>query len=155
MKISPWKHQASFCEYGRTFFVNPLNRSSRPVVFCEKGVLKNFAKFIEKQLCHSLFLIKLQTETCNFIKKETLAQVFSCEFCEISKNSFFHRTPLVAASIYFKESFLWFGLQTRCFKSLLNTQILTQLVWKASVREHMLQNKRVRVFDFTFLWNFP
>ena len=24
--------------------------------------------------------------TCNLIKKETLAQVFSCEFCEISKN---------------------------------------------------------------------
>ena len=33
----------------------------------------------------------------NFIKKETLAQVFSCEFYEISKNNFFHRTPLVAA----------------------------------------------------------
>ena len=30
-----------------------------------------------------------KTETCNFIKNETLAQVFSCEFCEISKNSFF------------------------------------------------------------------
>ena len=26
---------------------------------------------------------------CNFIKKETLAQLFSCEFCEISKNIFF------------------------------------------------------------------
>ena len=26
---------------------------------------------------------------CNFIKKETLAQVFSCEFCEISKNTFY------------------------------------------------------------------
>ena len=26
---------------------------------------------------------------CNVIKKETLAQVFSCEFCEISKNTFF------------------------------------------------------------------
>ena len=25
----------------------------------------------------------------NFNKKETLAQVFSCEFCEISKNTFF------------------------------------------------------------------
>ena len=35
---------------------------------------------------------------CNFIKKETLAQVFSCEFCEISKNTFFYRTPLAAAS---------------------------------------------------------
>ena len=34
----------------------------------------------------------------NSIKKETLAQVFSCKFCEISKNTFFHRTPLVAAS---------------------------------------------------------
>ena len=27
----------------------------------------------------------------NFIKKETLAQVFSCEFCEICKNN---RTPI-------------------------------------------------------------
>ena len=35
------------------------------------------------------FLIKLQFETCNFIKKETLLQVFSCEFCEVSKNTFF------------------------------------------------------------------
>ena len=26
---------------------------------------------------------------CNFIKKETLAQVFSSEFCKISKNTFF------------------------------------------------------------------
>ena len=25
---------------------------------------------------------------CNFIKKETVAQVFSCEFCEIAKNTF-------------------------------------------------------------------
>ena len=31
----------------------------------------------------------------NFIKKETLAQVFSCEFCEVSKNTFFYRTPLL------------------------------------------------------------
>ena len=30
---------------------------------------------------------------CNFIKKETLAQVFPCEFCEISKSTFFYRTP--------------------------------------------------------------
>ena len=28
-------------------------------------------------------------EACNFIKKETLAQVFSREFCEIFKNIFF------------------------------------------------------------------
>ena len=33
--------------------------------------------------------MKLQAEGCNFIKKETLAQVFSREFCEIFKNTFF------------------------------------------------------------------
>ena len=27
-------------------------------------------------------------DACNFIKKETLTQMLSCEFCEISKNTF-------------------------------------------------------------------
>ena len=38
--------------------------------------------------------------THNFIKNETLAQVFSCELCEISKNTFSYRTPPVAASSF-------------------------------------------------------
>ena len=46
-------------------------RSSRPEVFCEKGVLRNFTKFTGKH------------------QKDTLAQVFSCDFCEISQNAFF------------------------------------------------------------------
>ena len=37
------------------------------------------------------FLIRLQA--CNFIKKETATQVFSCKFCKIFKNIFFFRTP--------------------------------------------------------------
>ena len=36
---------------------------------------------------------------CTFIKKETLEQVFSCEFCEIFKNTFSYRTPPVAVSV--------------------------------------------------------
>ena len=44
------------------------------------------------------FLIKLQAEACNFIKKETLAQLFSCEFYKISKNTFSYRASPVAAS---------------------------------------------------------
>ena len=36
-------------------------------------------------------------------EKETLAQVFSCEFCEIFKNTYFYRTPLVPASVYWKK----------------------------------------------------
>ena len=45
------------------------------------------------------FLIKLQPKGSNFINKESLAQVFSCEFCKISKKTFFNRTPPVAASV--------------------------------------------------------
>ena len=63
------------------------NRSSRPVVFCKKSVLKNLAKFTGKHLWQSPF----------FIKKEVLAQVLSCEFYKIFKNTFFYRTPLVVA----------------------------------------------------------
>ena len=36
-------------------------------------------------------------QPCNFIKG-TSTQVFSCEYCEIFKNSFFHRTHQVTAS---------------------------------------------------------
>ena len=50
------------------------------------------------------FLIKLQ-EACNFIKKEALAQVFSCEFCEISENTFFIEHLWTAASGNAKKKF--------------------------------------------------
>ena len=39
-------------------------------------------------------------QVCNFVKKETLAQVFSCEFCEISKNIFFTEHLWTSASVY-------------------------------------------------------
>ena len=55
------------------------------------------------------FLKTLQASACNFIKKETLAQVFSCEFREIFKNIFFTeplRAPTsVASSNYYKLSY--------------------------------------------------
>ena len=41
----------------------------------------------------------LMAEACNFIEEETLAQVFSCEFCEISKNTFFTEHVWTTASI--------------------------------------------------------
>ena len=74
-------------------------RSSCPDVFCKKGVLRNFRKFTGKHLlCQSLYFNKVADQSCNFIKIETLAQVFSCGFYKISKNTFSWRTPLVTAS---------------------------------------------------------
>ena len=83
------------------FLINgiPLFASSRSEVFCKKGVIRNFTKFTEKYLWQSFFFNKvagLRSATL----KETLAQVFSCEYCEISKNIFFHRTPLMVVSVF-------------------------------------------------------
>ena len=48
---------------------------------------------------YKMFLeILHNSQACNFIKNEPLAQVFSCEFCKISKSTFFYRTLLTAAS---------------------------------------------------------
>ena len=55
----------------------------------------------------SLFLIKLQAEVCNFIKKETLAQVFSWELCENSKNTFFTENLQATASAYLISDHIW------------------------------------------------
>ena len=51
--------------------VNSFHASSK--VFRKKSVIKNFPKFTEKHLCHSLLVQRPQA--CNFIKKETLAHV--------------------------------------------------------------------------------
>ena len=78
-----WIHQDND---KRNFF-----RTSRRDVFCKIGVLRSFVKF---KILQNSFLIK-----------ETLAQRLSCEFCEISKNTFLHGTSLVAASVSLKLDF--------------------------------------------------
>ena len=74
-------------------------------MFCKKDVLRSFTKFTGKHLCQSLFYNKgVGLRPATLLKKETLAKVFSCEFCGISKNTFLHRTPLVTASEVFTIS---------------------------------------------------
>ena len=54
-----------------------------------KKVLLRISENLQKNICARVsFLIKLQVNfhACKFIKKET--QIFSCEFCQISKNTF-------------------------------------------------------------------
>ena len=50
--------------------IRDLSKSSRPEVFCKKGILKNFAKFTGKYLCQSLFFNKVAGLS---LKKETQA----------------------------------------------------------------------------------
>ena len=49
-------------------------------MFFKIGVLKNFGKITGKNMCQSHFYNKVAGQARNFIKNETLAQGFSCEF---------------------------------------------------------------------------
>ena len=57
-------------------------------------------------LCCKFVVIKIADKPWQIIglgpatllRKKTLEQVLSCEFCEIYQNTFYYRTPLVAAS---------------------------------------------------------
>ena len=53
----------------------------------KKRGFRNSTKFTGKHLRQSLSLNKVAGR--NFIKNENRAEVFSCELCEISKNTFF------------------------------------------------------------------
>ena len=64
----------------------------------KKGILTGNSQ--ENICARDCFLIKLQA--WGFVKKESLAQVFSCDFCEISKNNFFtkHLRAITSKNIY-------------------------------------------------------
>ena len=65
------------------------NRSSHQTCSIKKGVLRNFAKFTGKHLRQSLFFNKITGLSLQLYLKESLAQVLSCEFCQIFKGTFF------------------------------------------------------------------
>ena len=77
-------------------------RSSRPEMFCKKAVLRDFPKFTRKHLCQSLFITKVAGQGRQLYLKRDPGTGISCEFCEIWKNAFSYRTPLVAASSFSK-----------------------------------------------------
>ena len=66
-----------------------IQRSSHRRCSIKIGALRNFARFTRKHLCQSL---------SNFIKNESLVQVFPCELWEISTNTFFTEHLRVTAS---------------------------------------------------------
>ena len=88
--------------------INPflvMSRSSHQRCSIKKLVLKISENSQENTCARVSFLIKLHA--CNFIKKETLTQFFSREFCEIAKNNFSteHLRTTASARLVLFQSF--------------------------------------------------
>ena len=81
----------------KTFYKDLAAEAALFGVFCKKKVLWKCCKNVQENTCARIFFNLVAG--LNFIKKETLAQMFSYEFCEIFKNQFFYKTPLVVASV--------------------------------------------------------
>ena len=89
-----------FFKFSRVWFYSNLNLCHSQEAFVQRCSLKKVFLEVsqnsqENTCARSATLLKRDPEACNFIKKETLAQLFSCEFCEISKNTYTEhiRTP--------------------------------------------------------------
>ena len=85
-----------------------------------------------------------------------MAQVFSCEFCEISNSTFSQRTPLVATSILKKslmENFIFYAVSLFFLFEILTDVIFTiSLYFKIQVIYFSLWHKSRATT--TCLWHF-
>ena len=89
-------------------------RSNHRRCCVRKGVLRNFAKILRKiPVPDYLFnnVAGLRPQACNFIKKEALTQVFSCEFCKSFINTFFTEHILATASAHAMNLLLFLILE--------------------------------------------
>ena len=63
------------------------------VVFCKKGVLKNFLKFTEKYLCQSLFFNKVaDLRLATLLKKRFWHRYSPVNFVKSLRTPFLHKT---------------------------------------------------------------
>ena len=81
------KFQTWFSDWAGSVFIITKNiRSSHERCSVKKGVLKNFKQ--------------VKPQTCNFIKKEALAQVFFVNFVKFSRTPFFKTASVAASEIW-------------------------------------------------------
>ena len=123
----------------------------------------------------------MQAEVCNFIEKETLAQVFSCGFCESFKNTFFIKrfhwlllqpnnlhsianqlTVFFMAGTVSLATFLRIRIMTNTFRHKF-TQAMFQAVnsflhctnrWKFFIKDFISKCDQIRSFQRIYMENF-
>ena len=97
-KVKPSHIITSYLEKNVTLITSNgmWNPFSSQILFISLKFQKNTEAVA--QACSVKKMLKKIPKACSFIKKEPLAQVFSCEFWEISKNTFFTEHVWTTAS---------------------------------------------------------
>ena len=99
-------------------------------MFCKKRCSQKFRKIHKKRPVQSRFFNKVAGLGLQLYQKKNSAQVFSCEFCEISKNLFFIEYLWVTASVS-SSSLAEFFLVLTHFMALIS--FYTPLIYKGSL----------------------
>ena len=81
-----------FCQFFHVLIYQCNIQKEPPEVFYNKKCYEKFHKIHRKHLYQCLFFLFFNKVYKNCIKKETLIQVLSCEFCEIYPNTFLRNT---------------------------------------------------------------
>ena len=79
-------------------------RSSHPLVFCEKGVLRSFPKLIGKHLCQSFFFNKVAgLRPATLLRKRLWHRRFTVIFVKFLRTPFFVEHLCMTASAAFEN----------------------------------------------------
>ena len=131
------------------FYIVILFRSSRPEVFCKKGVLRNFTKFSGKHLCQNLFFNKVAgLRPATLLKKNLWHSCFPVNFAKFLRTAFLTEHLRVAVYVYFMTFMFILYLCTRnnfwrCQQKL-NNDWLNE--WKFTWRELISADQFLRHF---------
>ena len=75
------------CPFDLLWFIRKSLKKEEMTEAATRGVLKSFANSQENTCARVSFLLNLKVGLQTLLKTETLPLVFSCEFCEIFKNT--------------------------------------------------------------------
>ena len=119
----------------------------QPLEVFHKKVFLKILQNSQENSCVGVLLKQLQTY--NIIKKETLTQLFSCEFCKMFHNTFFtEHLPMAASncsnpernnSDLFDRKFPYYNLTNVCFLTVPLKNIFAKIYHSRSF--HVLKKK--------------
>ena len=102
LKLRGYQKNQSNIDWKLFLYQRPILITVAALLNTKNDIWINFKAYFREnwyEKTNARFILSPTPQACNFIKKETLTYVFSCEFSEIFKNIFFTEHIWVIASV--------------------------------------------------------